>query len=208
MFLEQDDRILFLGGINQQDPEKEDGIGLGYTMITAAALSAKFPDLKLSFINRAHVKDNSQDMMISLQEKCLVQKPSVVIIFLGHQDAVLAEKQHEQASLKEYSRFNRILRQLIEEIQNQATRRIVLLEPFLLDANNFNRALRSDISQKIQIVRDIARDCNCDFISLDGLMNELAIKNGVSAYVEEDGVTYTLATHHIIATRLVEHFES
>ena len=208
MYLEQDDKILFLGGINNQDPAKEDNIGLGYTLITAAALSARFPDLNLSFINRAHIKDDSQEMMVSLQDKCLIEKPSVVIIFLGHQDALQAEKQHEQASLKEYSRFNRIVRQLIEEIQEQATRRIILLEPFLLDAGNLTRALRPDINQKIQIIRAIAQDYSCDYIALDGLLNELAIRNGVQAYVENDGLTYKLATHHIIAEKIINHFDN
>ena len=207
MYLEQDDKILFLGGINKQDPKKEHNIGLGYTLITAAALSAKFPDLNLSFINQAYCKDNSQDMMLSLKERCLSERPSVVVVFLGYQDAVLAREHQEQASLKEYSRFNRTFRKLIEEIQTQATRCIILLEPFLLDVNNVNRSIRQDIDQKIQITREIAKDYRCDFLSLDGTLNELAIKNGTFPYVEEDGINYKLATHHIIAEKLINHFK-
>lgn len=210
MRLEQDDKILFLGGLNTGAGRKYDDfsdMGRGFAMITAAALDAKHPDLSLRFANAAQLGDNSQIMMESMNERCIEQKPNVVIIFAGHQDAILAEQHHEQATLKEYSRFNRNLRQLIQEIQNTVTRRIILLEPFLLDVNSQTRALRIDMNQKIQILREIARDCQCEYVALDGIINELAIRYGNQAYIAEDGMTYHPATHHIIAQRLLEHFE-
>lgn len=210
MHLEQDDRILFLGGLNTRAGGNSDDfsdIGSGFAMMVAASLEAKHPDLNLHFINTADNKENSQTMMKSLQTKCIAQKPTVVVVFAGHRDAILAEQQHEQASLKEYSRFNRALRQLIEEIQKHVTRRIILLEPFLLEIDSMSRMLRPDINQKIQIIREIARDYHCGFVSLDGIINELAIKNGASAYIADDGITYRPATHYIIAKRLLKQFD-
>ena len=210
MRLEQDDKILFLGGLNTGAGRKLNDftdIGRGFPMITAAALDAKHPDLKLSFNNASSLNNNTQTMMESVDELCIDLHPTVVVIFAGYQDAMLAEKQHAQGTLQEYSRFNRNLRQLISHIQEKVTRRIILIEPFLLDIDSMSRALRSDLNQKIQIVREIARDTSCDFVALDGVMNELAIKNGACAYMEQDGLTYKPATHHIIAHRLLTHFE-
>lgn len=210
MRLEQDDKILFLGGLNTGAGREIDDLtdmGRGFAMITSAALDAQHPDLKLRFANASSLKNNTQTMMESVDDICVSQNPSIVIIFAGYQDSVLAEKQHEQGTLREYSRFNRNLRQLVTHIQTKVTRRIILLEPFSLDVNSMSRALRPDLNQKIQIVREIAKDCHCDFVSLDGIMNELAIKNGSEAYIAEDGLTYHPATHHIIAQRLLEHFE-
>lgn len=210
MRLEQDDKILFLGGLNTGAGRKENDLtdmGRGFAMITAAALDAKHPDLKLRFANASSFDNNTQTMMESMDEVCQSQNPTIVIIFAGYQDAILAEKSHNQATYHEYSRFNRNLRQLVSHIQTKVTRRIILIEPFLLDINSMNRALRTDINQKIQIIREIAKDCRCDFVALDGLMNELAIQNGNDAYIAKDGLTYHPATHHIIAQRLLEHFE-
>lgn len=210
MRLEQDDKLLFLGGLNTgagRELSDFTDLGRGFAMITAAALDAKHPDLKLSFANASSLKNNTQTMMESVDEICATLNPTVVIIFAGYQDAMLAEQQHVQATLKEYSRFNRNLRQLIAHIQEKVTRRIILIEPFLLDVDSMSRALRGDINQKIQIIREIARDESCDFVALDGLMNELAIMNGTDAYMASDGLTYHPATHHIIAQRLLEHFE-
>lgn len=209
MRLEQDDRILFLGGPNTQAGSSANDfsdMGKGFAMITAAALDAKHPDLHLHFFNEAHQAASSQTIMESIDEICREIEPTIVIIFIGQQDSLLAE-QHEQASIKEYSRFNRVLRQTVSEIQEKATRRIILLEPFLLNVNPTCVALRPDLNQKIQITRDVAQECRCEFISLDGIMNELAIKNGADVYVAEDGKTYHPATHYVISHRLLRQFD-
>lgn len=209
MRLEQDDRILFLGGPNTQaggSVNDFSDMGKGFAMITAAALDAKFPDMHLKFFNEAHPKASSQTIMESIDSICEEIQPSIVVIFIGQQDSFIAEQQHEQASIREYSRFNRVLRQTINEIQERFTRRIILLEPFLLNVNATCVALRPDLNQKIQITREVAQENHCEFVSLDGIMNELAIKNGVEAYVAKDGTTYHPATHYIIAHRLLRQF--
>lgn len=210
MRLEQDDRILFLGGPNTKaggSANDFSDMGKGFAMITAAALDAKHPDMHLKFFNEAHKSASSQTIMESIDSICREIDPTIVIIFIGQQDSLIAEKQHEQASIREYSRFNRALRQTISEIQEKYTRRIILLEPFLLNVNSTCVALRPDLNQKIQITREVAQEMRCEFVSLDGIMNELAIKNGASAYVANDGMTYHPATHFIISHRLLKQFK-
>ena len=209
MRLEQDDRLLFLGGPNTQAGSAVNNfsdMGKGFALITAAALDAAHPDLHLRFFNEGHAQASSQTIMESVTSICEEIQPTIVIIFIGQQDSVIAEQQHEQASIREYSRFNRALRQTITEIQNRFTRRIILLEPFLLNVNPTCVALRPDLNQKIQIIREVAQEDRCAFVSLDGIMNELAIKNGPDAYLAEDGTTYHLATRYIIAQRLLRVF--
>ncbi|APZ49469.1 hypothetical protein BW721_07140 [Jeotgalibaca sp. PTS2502] len=74
MKLKQNDVILFIGdSITDVGRNREDGynLGSGYTLMVAGALSARYPELQLQFLNRGIGGNKIGDLKERWETDCL-----------------------------------------------------------------------------------------------------------------------------------------
>ena len=202
MKLKQNDVILFIGdSITDVGRNREDGynLGSGYPLMVAGALSARYPELQLQFLNRGIGGNKIGDLKERWETDCLDLKPNVVSILIGINDTWHAIGQDKFATADYLDFFEATYRQLLEDVRNQLDAQIVILEPFVLSEPIDRLEWRKDLDPRIQIVRRLANEFATDFIPLDGLLNEMGMKTSYAYLTGDDGVHPTTAGHGIIA---------
>ncbi|WP_165003444.1 MULTISPECIES: SGNH/GDSL hydrolase family protein [unclassified Enterococcus] len=201
-------RILFIGdsitdtGRIREDPAD---LGKGYPLLLAGKLSVAYPASTFECINRGISGNKILDLKHRWFEDCLSLQPDIVSILIGINDTwhhVDAQKMF--GSAKAAADFEKVYREILDELHEAGIRKIVLLEPFVLPEPKDRFSWRVDLDQKIQVVRKLAQEYQTVFVSLDGFLNELGIRDGFSKYTGEDGVHPTITGHEVIANRWLE----
>lgn len=209
MKLKPEDRILFYGdsitdvGRNREAPLD---LGHGYPLLVAAYLASHYPDYHFTFFNRGIGGSKIVDLNQRLVEDCLALKPDVLVILIGINDTWHTIDQPFFATPAEQIRFKKAYNTLLKNVTQAGVSRIMLMEPFVLPYPVDRKTWRSDLDQKIQIIRDLAKDYHCEYLPLDGILNAVAIKDDAVYYTGEDGVHPTIAGHGVIAKELLASF--
>lgn len=107
----------------------------------------------------------------------------------------------------EMKRFEKVYREIIEKLCNEGIKCIIIMEPFVLPYPEDRKTWREDLDQRIQIIRHLAKEYNCHFVSLDGILNEAGINSCFEKY-SEDGVHPTREGHQMIATQWLKVFKN
>lgn len=211
MKLEQKNHILFIGdSVTAVDRDQTDtaDLGHGYPLIIAKALAERYPEMDLSFSNRGIGGDKLIDMAVRWQEDCLALKPTIVSILIGINDTWHAVNLEQLENRVELQQFEQHYRSLLESLRLELACQIVLMEPFALPYPNNDKIWRRNLDPRIQVVRRLVREFQTDLIPLDGLLNNIKIKQKDIYLTREDGVHPTTAGHAIIAKAWLKAIEN
>jgi lysophospholipase L1-like esterase len=185
-------KILFQGdSITDAGRERNhnESLGDGYVMFTAAWLSALYPEFHLKFLNRGVAGNRVRDLRSRWKKDCLDLRPDLVSILIGVND--IHWKPTSTESFR--SDYSSILEQT-KQLKSQ----IVILEPFLVDANGSFLQLYHKLMDKINIIRELAEEFETKLISLNDVFAKASTKRG-SSFWTLDGVHPTLVGHALIA---------
>ena len=207
MTLHPEDHILFFGDSitdNDRNRQLSEDLGGGYPLYVASYLEHRYPDFDLRFSNRGIGGNRINDLLERLTTDCLALKPDVVSILIGVNDTwhTLGEPGFGGETIG--PSFEEQYRKLLTDITASGITRIVLIEPFLLPYPVDRYEWRSDLDQRLQVVRKMAVEFNCLFVPLDGRLNQLGITHSFQHYTGEDGVHPTRAGHVEIAKAWLE----
>jgi len=133
------------------------------------------------------------------EKDCLNLDPDVVTILIGVNDTWENMAAGKSLSEEELKKFEEQYRYLLKSLYHRTDAKMILMEPYVIPVKKDRENWRTDLDPRIQIVRKLARDYQADFIPLDGILNAKALKNGMSAYTEEDGVHPSIRGHGEIA---------
>lgn len=209
MKLEQKQRILFIGdsitdaGRNRENPYD---LGMGYPLFVSGALGAKYPNYQLTFLNRGIGGNKIADLLARTEADCRALKPNSIVLLIGINDVWHNVDRESFATEESVLAFERQYRQLLDEYQ-KVTSNILILEPFVLNYPIDRMNWRADLDPKIQVIRRLAQEYQCEFVALDGPLNEKALASSSKIYTGEDGVHPTSVGHYEIAQRVIAHFE-
>ena len=185
-------KILFQGdSITDAGRENNhnESLGDGYVMMTAAWLSALYPEHQLKFINRGVGGDGIRDLKNRWKKDCLDLKPNLVSILVGVNDVTWKETSSES--------FQADYASILEQTR-QLKCQIVLLEPFLVSSHGNFRELSKDLNKKIEVVRKLALEFETTLIPLNDIFSKASLKRDASFW-SFDGAHPTLAGHALIA---------
>jgi lysophospholipase L1-like esterase len=73
-------------------------------MLVASSLTAKLPELELSFLNRGISGNRSKDLAARWQEDCIGLKPDWVSVLIGVNDTWRRFDQNDPTTAQEYAR--------------------------------------------------------------------------------------------------------
>jgi lysophospholipase L1-like esterase len=189
--------ILFQGDSITDSGRKSnhnESLGDGYVMMTAAWLSALYPEYHMKFYNRGVGGDRIRDLRCRWKKDCLDLRPRLVSILIGVND-VLSEPFWKRSTPTES--FQSDYTSILEQTQLSKCQ-IVLLEPFLVHSSGNFLELADELNKKIEVVRELAREFDATLIPLNDIFLKACIK-GVPSFWALDGIHPTLAGHALIA---------
>lgn len=162
-------KILFQGdSITDADRDRSDihNLGNGYPKYAAQYIKDYFPEMDFEFVDCAYSGDKTSDLLENLQEGFLDIQPDIVSILIGINDT------WHRADTKDWlpnEKYEENYRAVLEAIKTKTHAKIVMLEQFLLPAED-KMFFHEDLDQKIQITRKLAREYADLFIPLDGIL--------------------------------------
>lgn len=191
-------RVLFQGdSITDfgRDRDQPWGLGSGYVNLIAAWFTARYPQLKVQFLNRGISGNRVADLRGRWDEDALALKPDWVSILIGINDTWRRYDSNDPTSAEAYAAD---YRDVLARSQ-VAGARLIVLEPFLLPHPADREQWRVDLDPKIHVARQLTREFDAIFVPLDGVFAAAAAASGAMADWTPDGVHPTPAGHALIA---------
>lgn len=176
-------------------------MGRGYAMMTAGQAMLRFPDRRLTFLNRGISGNRVRDLVARWTEDAIALQPDFLSILIGINDTWRRYDRDDPTSAEDFERDYRLI---LGRVRRETRARIILLEPFLLPVAG-REAWREDLDPKRAAVRRLAAEFADVFIPLDDLFRQRWSAPS-PAYWAEDGVHPTPAGHALIAGTLQDLF--
>ena len=171
------------------------GMGFGYPHLLASKICAEHPN-DWTVLNRAITGNRVVDLYARWKLDALNLKPDVISILIGINDIW---HEFERQNGVETPRFDEFYRRLLDwSLQSNPNMKFVLLEPFVLFHGAVAEEWRKEVTEKREVVRQIAKDYNTIFVPLQSVFDE-ATKRAPGDFWLADGVHPTLPGHHLIA---------
>lgn len=196
--------ILFLGdSITDWGRSRPDGkyLGEGYVKIVAETLRKNHPGTLFDFTNTGVSGDRTVDVIARLDVDAIDRKPDLVVLMIGINDVW---RRYDQNLKTTALQFEKNYGTILDALLIRAKAKVVLMEPFLLDAPD--KPFRPDLDPKIAAVRRIARRRRLPLIRLDDLFREASIGKSPLFYAG-DGIHPSPEGAAFIAERVVAEIE-
>lgn len=184
-------KILFQGdSITDAGRDRDDihNLGNGYPKDAAKYITEYFDGMDFEFVDLGISGNQTKDLVERLQADFIDIQPDIVSILIGVNDTWhhAADKSWIPNEL-----FESNYRTILEAIKTKTKAKIVMIEPFLLPAED-KLFFREDLDPKIQVVRKLAREYADLYIPLDGILAAACVGTDYKVF-SEDGVhpTYT-----------------
>jgi len=156
MLFEQNQTILFIGDSITDCGRRDLAAphGDGYVNIARSLLLARYPNLHLRFINRGVSGNTTRDLAARWQRDVLAEQPDWLSIMIGINDVwrAFGPNVHEAVPLFEYEAT---LRELLQRVQHETTARLILMEPYMIEADQ-SVSMRRQMDQYAAVVRELA----------------------------------------------------
>ena len=179
-------RILFQGdSVTDAGRNRDDltDLGPGYPSVTAQRLRDAFPQVDFTFFNKGISGNRTDQLVARLQEDFLDLKPDLVTILIGVNDSWHRMEAPFIDTTEEMTEAN--YRAVLDALKARDIP-IVILEPFAMPIER-TEVFRSDLYNKINVIRKLALKYAVAYIPLDGLATANAVQNG-PLYLANDGI--------------------
>ena len=180
-------KILFQGdSITDAGRDKRNyhDLGYGYPKYAAEYIKSAHPDVDFEFINFGIGGNRTSQLFDRLYTDAIDFQPDVISILIGVND-IWHRYSHKILTSDEQIALN--YRRILERIKSETTAKIVILAPFVLDAED-KEFLREDIKTVLPIVRGLAEEFADAYIPLDGKFAEALLTQPAPLYYSPDGV--------------------
>lgn len=159
-------RVLFIGDSITDAGRREDpdGMGAGYVFFIANWVTARYPDLKVEFMNRGIGGNTVPDLEARWDSDCLELRPDCVSIMVGINDAAQQARGVEGMTLDVYESG---YRRLLDRVRGETAVRLVLMEPFLIGGRTNGQDWRPLVNQRIEVVHRLAGEYDAVLVAID-----------------------------------------
>lgn len=183
-----------------RDRENVSGyMGNGYAMMVASRYLARFPESKISFINKGISANRTVDLVNRWQEDCIDIKPDFLTLLIGINDT---GRRYDANLPTSSGQFEKNYRFLLDSVRDKSPHtRIILMQPFLIPSTEERLVWREDLAGKIEVVNRLAEEYKTRYIPLDGIFGKLC-KIRPASFWSKDSVHLTSYGHAIIADQL------
>ena len=179
-------KILFQGdsitdcGRRREDPHNLSG---GYAGMAARLIREKYNKIDFEFLNLGIGGSQTKDLLYRLQSDFIDIQPDIVSIMIGINDVW---HYANLGSILDNAVFEERYRAVLSGIKEHTNAKIMIIEPYLAPVED-KLSMRNDLSEKIEIIRKLARGFADVYMPTDGLINAEFVGNDISEYTY-DGV--------------------
>ncbi len=160
-------------------------MGAGYPHYASKILSEAFPEVTFEFINQGLSGNRSGQLFDRLYPDAIAFAPDVISILIGINDVWHRHSSKPVMTTDEQYEVN--LRTILVTLREKTAAKIVVLQPFLLDAEA-NVGMRPEVDRIISIANKLAAEYADVYIPLDELFAEAMKAQPEPCYYSADGV--------------------
>ncbi len=152
-------KILFQGdsvtdaGRDRADPHH---LGGGYPKFAAEYIRAARPDVDFEFLNLGISGNRTEHILARMQSDIIDLQPDIMTLMIGVND-VWHHYDFGEELYVSAEKFEENLSTILRETRAKTPARIVLIEPFILPAEDKLKML-PELDEKIRIIRALARE--------------------------------------------------
>ena len=186
--MKQHVRLLFQGdSITDAGRDKRNyhDMGNGYPRYASEILLEAFPEVTFAFINQGISGNRSGQLFDRLYPDAIAFEPDVISILIGVNDVWHRHATKPVLTTDEQYEVN--LRTILTLLRERTNAKIVLLQPFLLDAEA-NAHMRPEVDRIIAIANKLAAEYADVYIPLDERFAEAMKTQPEPCYYSADGV--------------------
>jgi lysophospholipase L1-like esterase len=176
--------------------DTDEPLGYGYPLWVAGQWGLLHPDRPVRWLNSGISGNKVLDLEPRWQHDVVDASADVVSILVGINDAfwhTYAEDGRVIPAEEFRDGYDRLLAPLAD-----AGTALILIEPFLLPVTAVQWAGRSDLDEKIEVVRELAKSYGAELLAADGMFADLAAATGPEHWAP-DGVHPSPAGHAALA---------
>ena len=158
-------------------------MGPGYPKFASAMITDAFPDIDFEFFNLGISGNRTEHLVARLENDFIALQPDLVILMIGVND-VWHHYSHAIETTDEA--FEKNLRHVLSEIKEKTPAKILMIEPYLLPAQDKENML-PELDAKIRIERRLAREYADAYLPLHGLFAAATVTTDYTQF-SGDGV--------------------
>ena len=160
-------------------------MGNGYPKYAAEQLTEQFPEVEFEFINQGISGNRTCQLFDRLYLDTIAFAPDMVSVLIGINDIWHRYGGGRIETTDEQIETN--YRAILTRLRKQTDAKIVMLAPYLLDAEKVDH-MRDDLDRLLVIVRRLADEFADAYIPLDQLFAEAVKTQPEPLYYSADGV--------------------
>ncbi|QIK69318.1 hypothetical protein G7062_02975 [Erysipelothrix sp. HDW6C] len=157
-------------------------------------------------INKSMAGDTMMSLLARIESDALDEKPEVLVIMIGSND--IWENRHDVmlGTLGSMLNFEDMYRSMLRKVEALDPQRVILIEPFYVSYPSLYDNLRYDASDKMFVVRKLAREFGYNFVGADGVLNSAAINTHPRSIVKPRGLQVRSKGQILIAEEVIKLF--
>ena len=160
-------------------------MGKGYPRYASELIAAAHPDTELEFINFGIGGNRTDQLFDRIYADGIAFQPDVISILIGINDIWHRYGVERIATTDEQIALN--YRSILERIKRETNAKIVMLSPYVLDAED-KEHMKRDLETVLPIIRGLAEEFADVYIPLDELFAEAIKSQPEPKYYSNDGV--------------------
>ena len=181
-------RLLFQGdSITDAGRDKRNwhDLGPGYPKYAAKLLSEANPQIEFEFINLGISGNRTDQLFDRLYPDAIALQPDVISILIGINDIWHRCAPNYIATTDDQIELN--YREILKYLKAKTDAKIVILSPYVLDAED-KKDMKNSLHSVLPIIRNLANEFADAYISLDELFDEAMKSQPEPKYYSADGV--------------------
>lgn len=189
-------KIVFFGDSvteSERDASNPKDLGTGYVKFAEGKFRLLYPESRVEFLNRGVGGDGVSDLAARVQKDVLDEKPDVVVLQVGINDAM-------QKNLSA-SEFGTEYAKLLEQLKNSGAT-VLILQPFALPVGNASR-FRPRLNGFLKAIKAAAEKHGVTVIPMDEVFNG-ATQDIKPTQFSPDGIHPTHRGHRYLADFVVK----
>lgn len=181
-------RILFQGDSitdAARDKRNYHNMGYGYPKYAKEEILKAHPDADIEFINFGISGNRTSQLFDRLYLDSIAFQPDIISILIGINDIWHRHGWEHINTTDEQIKTN--YRAILERIKNETNAKIMVLSPYLLDAEDKDE-MREELERVLEIVRELAKEYADVYIPLDEHFEKALKTQPCPRYYSGDGV--------------------
>ncbi len=160
-------------------------MGMSYPKYASALIKEENPDVDFEFINMGISGNRSSQLFDRFYTDALAFEPDIISVLIGVND--IWHRYDASRVMTTDAQFALNYRSILERIRRESSAKIIMLAPFVLDAED-KQYLKPELFSLLMIVRELAAEFADAYVPLDQLFAD-AIKTQPSpCYYSYDGI--------------------